>query len=210
MEPASRGVIELTPDRLNGMAEVLAGAFRDDPLMRHLLPDDGKRARVLPWFLGSVGRYAHAYGLAEGTADLGGIACWLPPGRTKMTPFRMLRSGMMGAPLRLGPGGFRRLLRFQAHLDRVHARIAPDPHWYLCLLGVAPDRQGAGIGATLLTTGLTRADAQGLPCYLETQNERNLGFYRRHGFAVVDEGGVDGLRSWALRREPPAAVRADA
>jgi hypothetical protein len=53
---------------------------------------------------------------------------------------------------------------------------------------------------------LARADASGLPCYLETMNESNVPFYRKHGFVVVSDGEVPerGLRVWAMVREPRA------
>lgn len=49
---------------------------------------------------------------------------------------------------------------------------------------------------------LARAEDDGLPCYLETSNERNVPFYRKHGFAVVKEVVVPGseLRVWGMVR----------
>ena len=54
---------------------------------------------------------------------------------------------------------------------------------------------------------LARAGAEGLPCYLETQNERNVPFYERHGFEVVSDGEVPkrGLRGWAMVGDPHLA-----
>jgi hypothetical protein len=37
------------------------------------------------------------------------------------------------------------------------------------------------------------ADAEGLPCYLETETEVNVAYYRRHGFDVRTE--------WDLRTD---------
>ena len=44
------------------------------------------------------------------------------------------------------------------------------------LLGTDPLVQGKGVGGQLLQPALDRADADGVPCYLETQKERNLSF----------------------------------
>jgi len=51
---------------------------------------------------------------------------------------------------------------------------------------------------------LARADAEGLLCYVETEKERNLPFYRRHGFEVVVEDDMPngGPHFWTMRREP--------
>ena len=51
---------------------------------------------------------------------------------------------------------------------------------------------------------LDHCDAEGTPCYLESSKERNLAFYRRHGFEVVEEVLLpgDGPPLWTMWREP--------
>jgi hypothetical protein len=54
--------------------------------------------------------------------------------------------------------------------------------------------------------GLRYADAQGLPCYLETYEKRNIPFYLRRGFNLVRTEQVPNsdLCFWCFRREPHA------
>ena len=89
-------------------------------------------------------------------------------------------------------------------LTTIHTREINRPHWYLWALGVAPEQQGLGIGASLLQPVLEASDAAGVPCYLETQHESNLAFYRKQGFQVVCAEVVPalGLMSWSMLREP--------
>ncbi|CAA9556300.1 MAG: hypothetical protein AVDCRST_MAG49-2955 [uncultured Thermomicrobiales bacterium] len=182
---------------------LLGRAFQDDPMMRYLVPDGARRRRVLPAFFAGLAGYGLRYGRVDATADLAGVAVWLAPGNTAASPVRMLRSGMMTGCVRLGADGMRRLLRLTGPMESTHHRVMTAPHWYLWLLAVEPERAGQGIGGALLGAGLDRADVAGVPCYLETHNERNLRFYRRQGFEVVDETDVPGaIRFWALRREP--------
>jgi hypothetical protein len=49
-----------------------------------------------------------------------------------------------------------------------------------------------------------RADADGLPCYLETAQPDNVAFYEHLGFRRVVEvvGPQSGLRLWTFRRAP--------
>lgn len=51
---------------------------------------------------------------------------------------------------------------------------------------------------------LARADREGMPCYLETETEGNVAFYRKRGFQVVSAGLVPGqsLRIWTMLRAP--------
>src|SRR5688500_5386289 len=60
-----------------------------------------------------------------------------------------------------------------------------EPHYYLPLAGVTPDRQGRGIGSALLQPVLDRCDRDGVPAYLEATSERNRALYERHGFVAT-------------------------
>lgn len=88
-------------------------------------------------------------------------------------------------------------------VSRHHERLVQAPHWYLLILGVEPERQGQGIGSALIAPNLARADAEGLPCYLETAKEPNVMFYRRHGFEVRDEENIPGggPKVWMMVRQ---------
>lgn len=56
-------------------------------------------------------------------------------------------------------------------------RHPPEPpHWYLFILGTEPAAQGRGLASALLAHMLARADADGMPAYLESSSERNLAF----------------------------------
>jgi ribosomal protein S18 acetylase RimI-like enzyme len=89
-------------------------------------------------------------------------------------------------------------------MDRHHP--LDRPHAYLWFLGVSRPLQGYGIGSRLLKLATDRLDAQRLPAYLETQTERNLALYRRHGFEVTSEHKPrpDAPPLWSMWREPLA------
>ena len=50
--------------------------------------------------------------------------------------------------------------------------------------------------------GLERCDAEHMPAYLESSNVKNLPFYRKHGFEVVDELrlAMNGPTLWLMWR----------
>ena len=52
-----------------------------------------------------------------------------------------------------------------------------EPHWYLNLLATHPDWQRQGLGSALMDVMFERADADGLPCYLETETPENVAYY---------------------------------
>lgn len=77
-----------------------------------------------------------------------------------------------------------------------------EPHWYLGALGVDPAFQNRGVGADLLSKWLDGIDRDGALAYLETDNERNIGFYERAGFRLDGESSILGVRVWRMRRNP--------
>jgi ribosomal protein S18 acetylase RimI-like enzyme len=188
---------------------VLARAFLHDPMLCFILPDAAARARLLPWFLGTTIRYGLHYGEVYATpGEIAGVAVWLPPGKTTLSFGRMVRSGMLATPLRFGLAAFGRFMTLANHVEQVHKRIAPMPHWYLWGIGVDPARQGRGLGGALLRPVLARADATGMPCYLETFNAASVAFYERHGFAVAvsDDIPDGGPRFWTMLRPPSQGI----
>lgn len=191
------------PMRPAAITEMLARAFTDDPMMTYIFPDGRERTKRLPAMFGPLVRYCLTHGEVTTTRDVTGAACWLGPGNTDMTPLQMLRGGMLAMPVQLGIAAFGRMIKITGHMEAAHKQhAAGQPHWYLLLLGVAPERQGRGIASALMAPVLAKADATGLPCYLDTNSEHNVAFYTRRGFRVYHEGSVDGVGTWGMRREP--------
>src|SRR5260221_95631 len=89
-------------------------------------------------------------------------------------------------------------------LGKEDRRPAPTNTSVAPAQGVDPPYQGQSIGGMLIQPVLARADAEGLPCYLETENPRNVPFYQKHGFKVMSEDEVTNCRLhvWSMLREP--------
>ena len=87
-------------------------------------------------------------------------------------------------PLRAGLSRSLRFLRVDIEMKRRHLRA---PHWYLWILGVEPELQGQGLGSELLRSLRARSEADGAPCYLETDKPTSVKLYEKHGFQVTSE-----------------------
>jgi len=191
-------------DEVDRAGELLARAFFDDPLATYMLPDAGVRARLLPVHLGAMVRYGVLYGEVHATPDaLRGVAVWIPPGLDDVTSDQAEAAGIDRAAKMVGPDAWGRFAAVMGHVAQFRTSDMPAPHWYLALIGVAPEAARRGLGGCLLGPVLARADGTGIPCYLETANARNVPFYRRHGFEVVREAVEPGSRLpfWTFRRE---------
>lgn len=80
-----------------------------------------------------------------------------------------------------------RFIVFDAALEQHHP--VGEPHHYLNILAVRPDRQGQGIGTALLSACHRQIDqTASMPCYLEAADQRTSRFYHRHDYTARAEG----------------------
>ena len=172
------------PDDGPVVGEILARGFHDDPLMRWLFEgDDDARATKLAAFFGFLAVEANVP-LGESYLSEGACICWCPPpGVADWPDERSNRFGELLGSISTGTD-LERLGVLGATFDAAHPT---EPHWYLGLVAVVPERQGNGQGTALLAHTLARVDADHAPAYLESSNPRNVGLYERFGFEVVDE-----------------------
>ncbi len=86
--------------------------------------------------------------------------------------------------------------------NAIEAHLPRGDFWYLHIAGCEPTMQGRGLGGVAVRSGLERIAGAGLPVYLETATERNLGFYRALGFEVTGDWTVPrgGPRFWSMAR----------
>jgi len=191
----------LDPARLGDASEMLARAFHDDPAWVWVLPNERRRAQLLPWLF-RVGFDVTAADVWTTPGPVLGAARWLPAARQPMRVAPMLRA-IVATPLRLGTATGR-FLAYGRSVEALRGRVAPGPHWYLAGIGVDPTAQRRGIGTALLQPGIESAARDRVPAVLLTNNAANLRFYERHGFVTVDEGETPegGPHAWAMVKRP--------
>ncbi|HLM63568.1 MAG TPA: GNAT family N-acetyltransferase [Acidimicrobiales bacterium] len=104
------------------------------------------------------------------------------------------------------PMAFPTFMRYGANMEAAHR---DEPHWYLVVLSVRPERQRQGLGSRLVEPILDRADCDGVACRLETPDPANVGYYRRFGFEVTDAAfaALPGGPPLTTMHRPPASVR---
>jgi ribosomal protein S18 acetylase RimI-like enzyme len=178
---------------------VLARAFRDDPLTLAIVgPDPARRLRSNLHGMGALLPVASRHGLvlaAFRDARIVGVLLAAPPYTYPFPP----AAPWVRLRCLLGQGwsvsaSWRRTFE---QLQGLHPR---QPHWYLGTLGVDPPARNAGAGRALLSEFLARADADGLPAYLETDRSENVAFYRRSGFEISGRIEILGVSVWRMLR----------
>ncbi|MGI5153660.1 GNAT family N-acetyltransferase [Microbispora sp. CA-102843] len=173
--------------------DVLTEAFMNDPLVRWLFPAAGDRGRLQRHYYRPL--LAHPAAEAYLAGDHEGASVWL----TLTAGERALTENSF-EPRVFGDSG----LRLRALGEALDPRHPREPHLYLPCIGVLGGRQGAGFGSAMLRHRLERADADGVPAYLEASSARSRALYLRHGFADLGEPVrvADGPLLWPMWRQP--------
>jgi ribosomal protein S18 acetylase RimI-like enzyme len=180
------------------MADMLARAFHDDPIVDWVFEGEGSRPKYARRFF--AGRARVLIGQREiYTVDgVAAAAMWARPDEWRDPPLRAMKELAV-----LVPGVGRRVGRVMRGLVQVESRHPKPPHWYLAVLGTDPSRQGEGLATRLLGVVLEECDRDEVPAYLETGTERNVAFYNRHGFKVTEELRLPGGPPiWLMWRDP--------
>lgn len=188
-----------TIDDTPRIGAVLGAAFEDDPVMAWVFAD-GKRPAIEAMFTFLAPEVYVPLGATHVHGDSGdggdGVIVWTPPSPPDWPEDRGAR--FVAALAAASPQDIARLGVLATLMGENHP---PQPHWYLSVVGCAPERRGNGIGSRLLEATLPVVDDAHLPAYLESSNERNVPLYERFGFrvtSVVDlaEGGPSMQLMW--------------
>ena len=78
------------------------------------------------------------------------------------------------------------------------------PHSHLGPFGVLPEFQGQGIGKKLMENYLNRLDRTGRQSYLETGKPKNVRFYKKFGYQLMETDfalGIDFIFMWRPRAQ---------
>jgi GNAT superfamily N-acetyltransferase len=210
LRPAIDGsdVRKLAPGDVPAVARALARAFEDDPVMGWVFRDDSERLgrleRAFAFYLDKIWLRHEA---CFATDRLFGAALWVPPHKWHLGVWEQIRL----APGMIAVNG-RNLPRLMTVIRMIEKRHPKEAHYYLAVLGVAPEVQGRGFGSALMRPILERCDRERLPAYLESSKRRNVVLYERHGFRVVEELHLPdgGPPLWRMWREPSSKLDAPA
>ncbi len=206
-------LIRLSKDQIEPASEMLVRSFFNDPKLTHILPEEEERREKGKHLFAFELRYGLRYGRVYATSpNLEGVATWIPSEKAAITFWRAMLCGGMALQRGLGKEAMDRLEAFSDQVDAYHKKHIPGPHCYLFFIGVDPRHQGQGYGGMLIRPMLDWLDEKGMACYLNTQNETNIGLYEHFGFTVVEQVTLPGtafvhtgmIREPVVEREPSA------
>ncbi len=154
----------------------LVAAFSQDPVLRYLFPDQEAYPQLAAAFFGYLFDKRVQRGTIWTIGHGASTAIWEPPADGNASGDDEELAAQLPADA---------LARVRSYDRAVHPAFPTSPFWYLGVLGTHPDSTGRRWGQAVMSAGLRRAAADGLPAFLETSNPANVEFYRRAGWEVV-------------------------
>ncbi|RZJ11961.1 MAG: GNAT family N-acetyltransferase [Rubrivivax sp.] len=191
-------IIAATPSDIDEAVHALAAAFADDAITSYLLEAGPAYPGRVTEFFTLLMRARLALGmpvlLARAPAGIHGGAMGYSTVRAEWPADLAKAWDAFEASV---PGLTERLAVYDAIADRYKPA---NPHYYLGVLGVAPDLQGSGIGKLLLQSfcALSAADPHSSGVYLETAKPSNVPFYKAAGFKETGRGALGAGTLWCL------------
>ena len=182
----------------------MTAAFFDYPMMKYYFPDPRKRKRRLLWYLERTLACAMRYGEVSVTADYSGVMFVLPPGHTRLTDGEYIKGGFLPVPFIMGLRNYMNSSECEKFVaDTQEQLLEGRAHYYLWGLVADPRVQRSGVGSALLKKLTDKADAENMPVYLETHEQKNVAYYERFGFKLIHTAVIPkhGLDIWCMLRE---------
>lgn len=190
------------------VVRLLDEAFQDDPVSGWVFPGEEYRRTTHHLLMAAFTDAVLTEGRIDVTEDGTACALWLSIPAADDTEHADTEH--------VGADGTDEAVRLRETVDPANPRVeeitrlmadshpADRAHEYLWMVGVAPGRQGEGLGSALIRHVLDRCDREGLPAYLEASSARSTKLYERLGFAFTGTTLAlpDGPRMWPMWREP--------
>ncbi len=198
---------KLTPKHVGKAIEIAGDAFQDDPFTIFVYPDEKERKKKLKYGFKMIYEYGIRNGVTYAISNnLEGMIIWLPPDKVYPSAWTMMRHGGFYATRKVGLKlkAMKRTMTVFKYQESIHKDLVPFDHWYLQNIVVKPEEQRKGYGGLLIGAMLKKIDSEGLPIYLETNNEKNLSFYQRYRFEIINHAIIPetDVPLWCMLRKP--------
>jgi ribosomal protein S18 acetylase RimI-like enzyme len=177
--------------------DLLTQAFDDNSSVNYIVKQDYKRSHRIRALMDYSFEVCFRLGEIWLSDDLKGCALMLYRNQTKSFP----TSIWLDMQLIFRVIGINRIGKALKREALIKAKQPKKEIAYLWFIAVSPIHQQRGCGSRLLKEVLDHAKCSTLPVYLETSTERNLPWYKKHGFITYDTLDL-GYKLHFLKYEP--------
>lgn len=162
---------------------ILSNSFDDNKSVNYIIKQDGSRESRLRKLMAYSFDVCKMFGDVLLSDDKKACALIIYPDKKKTS----LKSIWLDAKLAfscIGISNLGKAMKREAAIKKQHPQ---KPFTYLWFIGVKPMEQNRGSGSQLLKDLLAQSHDDARIVCLETSTERNLPWYKKHGFEIYSE-----------------------
>jgi ribosomal protein S18 acetylase RimI-like enzyme len=163
--------------------DILTKSFDDNKSVNYVVKQGRNRQARIRGLMEYSFQVCNAFGDVWISNDTRACALVLYPDK-KHTTAAAIISDLVLASSVIGLSRVPQVLSRESKIKSLHPKI---PFTYLWFIGVAPEFQNKGAGSQLLSEVMEKSVADQRPIYLETSVDRNLPWYKKHGFEIFNE-----------------------
>lgn len=165
------------------VVDILTSAFEDNKSVNYLVKQDKRRIRRIQALMRYSFEICFRFGSVFFSNDNKAVALIVYPDKRK-TSIKSIRLDVKLAFRCIGITGIGRASKRESVIKKSHPKV---PISYLWFIGVSPNDQGKGSGTDLLNELVSYSEAERRVICLETSTERNLSWYKNHGFNIYNK-----------------------
>ncbi|WP_096186377.1 GNAT family N-acetyltransferase [Evansella halocellulosilytica] len=95
------------------------------------------------------------------------------------------------------------IIKLNRYMKVSRSNVPKLPLYYLIMIGVTPSKQGYGVGGQLMQHIMkqVREDHRSFGIALDTENKKNISYYKRFGFCLYSETQFDDITIYGMMRK---------
>jgi ribosomal protein S18 acetylase RimI-like enzyme len=162
------------------VVDILTESFDDNRSVNYVVKQDRNRKERIRGLMNYSFDVCNAFGDVWIADDDQACALVLYPDKKRST----FNAIMWDAKLALSVIGLNRVGPVLSRESKIKSFHPKEQFTYLWFIGVALELQNMGKGSQLLKEIISESEGQKRPIYLETSVDRNLPWYKKHGFEI--------------------------
>lgn len=192
-------------NEIHKASEVLADAFKNDPLFKALFGDAIDNEKKYFLTAKFMIKYCYKYGEVYASSEnFEGIMAITQSKYSYTSLWRIIRSASIFPIISIGFKSFLKIAGALSPIDEIRKKHMKNKAFaYLQIIGVSSNNQGQGYGSKMLREFITKATKTKIPIYLETETESNANLYEHFGFKTLEKINLPIINQpmWIMLRE---------
>ena len=170
------------------VSKLFERVFFNWPVAVAIQPDEEIRRTKGHYFYAISIRHLIKYGEAYAPSPkIEGVAMWAHSDYYELSTWQIIKFGALKALYKLGAKAMKKGEMWMEFVEKNNSELTEEPHYHLVWLGVEPGLQKKGIGTELMHALLNKFSKENMKCSLDTQEKKNVDYYKRFGFKVIKE-----------------------